>query len=208
MDYGLGHSPHPSDSSLLGDLARAMTVPDAVEVLALRYRGHLVRQARDIVGDSHRAEDVAQETLLRAAQSLEVYGREPAQVLAWAKRTARNIALDILRRDKHRGLPVGGDIPGMDRVAPDDRDERERAEWIEASRERAVRAAALAWGRMPPMQRRALIAAWRGEGTADRNRARTLAAALRRVRRGLHSMTRPRDQDVERVKEAIRCGAA
>ena len=48
-------------------------------------------------GDRGRAEDLAQETLLRAWRHPSVLGREPDRVRAWLFTVARNVAIDVWR---------------------------------------------------------------------------------------------------------------
>jgi RNA polymerase sigma-70 factor (ECF subfamily) len=48
-------------------------------------------------GDAGRAEDIAQETLLRAWKHPSVLGREPEGVRAWLFTVARNVAIDSWR---------------------------------------------------------------------------------------------------------------
>ncbi|MFE9849431.1 sigma-70 family RNA polymerase sigma factor [Streptomyces sp. NPDC005576] len=74
---------------------------------AERHRALLMRFANRLTQDPYRAEDIVQETLLRA------WNRPPATVpaddderlLAWLYTVARNLAIDMHRRD--RAVPVG-----------------------------------------------------------------------------------------------------
>ncbi|MGW0577471.1 sigma-70 family RNA polymerase sigma factor [Streptomyces sp. NPDC002920] len=79
---------------------------------AERYRARLLRYAYRLTsGDRHRAEDIVQETMLRAwltADDLDRHDEE--RRIAWLYRVARNLAVDAHRRD--RAVPVG--------VIPDD----------------------------------------------------------------------------------------
>ncbi|MFD8796853.1 sigma-70 family RNA polymerase sigma factor [Streptomyces vinaceus] len=89
---------------------------------AERHRAPLMRFAIRLTrGDRYRAEDIVQETLLRA------WRRPPATVpagdderlLAWLYTVARNLAVDLHRRD--RAVPVGAVPPQLlDRAAADD----------------------------------------------------------------------------------------
>ncbi|RSS83226.1 sigma-70 family RNA polymerase sigma factor [Streptomyces sp. WAC06614] len=74
---------------------------------AERHRAQLMKYANRLThGDRHRAEDIVQETLLRA------WRRPPAtaagddeRLLAWLYAVARNLSVDMYRRD--RSVPVG-----------------------------------------------------------------------------------------------------
>ncbi|WP_320774471.1 sigma-70 family RNA polymerase sigma factor [Streptomyces sp. CRN 30] len=74
---------------------------------AERHRARLLRYVhRYASGDTHRAEDIVQETMLRAwltGDDLDRHGEERLQ--AWLYRVARNLAIDARRRD--RAIPVG-----------------------------------------------------------------------------------------------------
>ncbi|MFB7495484.1 sigma-70 family RNA polymerase sigma factor [Streptomyces sp. NPDC056161] len=80
--------------------------------VAERHRALLLRYVtRYASGDRHRAEDIVQETMLRAwltTDDLDQHGDQRLQ--AWLFRVARNLAIDAHRRD--RAIPVG--------VSPDD----------------------------------------------------------------------------------------
>ncbi|MGE9694179.1 sigma-70 family RNA polymerase sigma factor [Streptomyces sp. NRRL F-5630] len=74
---------------------------------AERHRARLLRYARlHASGDFHRAEDIVQETMLRAWLTLDDVDCQGDQRLqAWLYRVARNLAIDAHRRD--RTVPVG-----------------------------------------------------------------------------------------------------
>ncbi|MDT0308750.1 sigma-70 family RNA polymerase sigma factor [Streptomyces sp. DSM 44917] len=80
---------------------------------AERYRDGLLRYvSRLTAGDAHRAEDIVQETMLRAWLAADEFsdgegafhGSED-HLAAWLHTVARNLAIDARRRD--RALPVG-----------------------------------------------------------------------------------------------------
>ena len=65
-------------------------------------RGPLVARLTGVLsGDRHAAEDLAQETLIRAWQRLPE-GLDASRRRAWLARTARNLAIDELRRRSRR----------------------------------------------------------------------------------------------------------
>ena len=53
------------------------------------------------VGDTHEAEDIVQETFLKAWKSAKQYRQESSKFKTWILRIARNSAIDFLRKRKH-----------------------------------------------------------------------------------------------------------
>jgi RNA polymerase sigma-70 factor, ECF subfamily len=105
-------SSHDPDQRLL--LARAQAGDErAFRALVDPYRHALEVHCYRMLGSSEDAEDVAQETLLRAWRALERF--EPrAQFQTWLYRIATNASLDELERRPRRPEPVD---PFPDRVA-------------------------------------------------------------------------------------------
>ena len=107
-------SAHPAHSVML--LADSFT--DVVE----RYQTPLVQFLYGMVGNLEQAEDLAQDTLLKAYEAME--RRRPGQQFSagWLYRIARNTALDTLRRKRliawlpidlvETLLPARGDFAG------------------------------------------------------------------------------------------------
>jgi RNA polymerase sigma-70 factor (ECF subfamily) len=54
-----------------------------------------------LVGDSAAAEDISQDTFLKAWKSLKKYNKESSKFKTWLLRIARNTAIDYLRKKKH-----------------------------------------------------------------------------------------------------------
>lgn len=76
---------------------------DAFEELIRHFQGRAYSLAYRILGESHDAEDVVQQTFLSLIEHLEDY-REESTVAGWVLRIAANHALKVLR--KRRGLPT------------------------------------------------------------------------------------------------------
>jgi len=95
----------------------------AFEALVRRHRTALWNFLLRHVGDRARAEDLLQETFLRAVKASGEW-QERAKVTTWLFTIARNLTLDELRRAVHRRAePLEGrdDQPGpIDRAAADD----------------------------------------------------------------------------------------
>ena len=132
----------PSDE----DLVRALYAEHAAPLL--RYAVHLMN------GDRQRAEDIVQETLLRAWQHPEAIAGRPAR--PWLFAVARNLAIDSYRARKARPHEVGeaglGVVP-----APDD-PERALESWAVADALAALR----------PEHRRVLLETYyRGKSVAE-----------------------------------------
>jgi RNA polymerase sigma-70 factor (ECF subfamily) len=83
-----------------------MDHPDAALMRAL-YEEHaavLWRYALRLTGDASQAEDVVQETLLRAWQHPEVIGDSERPARAWLFTVARNLIIDDRRSARHRNV--------------------------------------------------------------------------------------------------------
>lgn len=82
----------------------------AFEQLVARYQNRVYGLARRMLGESHDAEDVTQQTFLSLVEHLQDF-REESTVAAWVLRIAANHALKLLR--KRRGLqtvPIGNPV--------------------------------------------------------------------------------------------------
>lgn len=88
-------------SSTESSTAEPRNVSQVVEHLFRHESGKMVATLTGIFGLEHLslAEDVVQETLARALQTWPFYG-VPKNPAAWIMRAARNLALDVVRREK------------------------------------------------------------------------------------------------------------
>jgi len=86
------------------------------------YRPRIVRHIRTLVRNAADAEDLAQETLLRAHQRLDTL-KEPAALGVWLYRIATHISLDFLRHVSRRpegpGAATGSETDPDGGTTPD-----------------------------------------------------------------------------------------
>lgn len=88
----------------------------AFQELVVPYRGELRLHCYRMLGSSHDAEDMVQETLLRAWRAKESLD-DPKAARAWLYRIGTNVCLDELARRPRRLLPVNAG-PAGDPDAP------------------------------------------------------------------------------------------
>jgi RNA polymerase sigma-70 factor (ECF subfamily) len=84
-----------SDDALLDGLATGD--PDAAAAFVERFQRRVFGVALRIVGDARLAEDVAQETFLRAWQRASAFDPRRGTVVSWLLAIARNLAIDTVR---------------------------------------------------------------------------------------------------------------
>jgi RNA polymerase sigma factor (sigma-70 family) len=84
-----------SDETLLAGLAAGDA--DAAAALIRRFQGRIYGLAVTICGDPTTAEDVAQETFVRAWRHARAFDPRRGRVATWLLSIARNIAIDTLR---------------------------------------------------------------------------------------------------------------
>jgi RNA polymerase sigma-70 factor (ECF subfamily) len=125
--------------------------PDAAAGFVRRFQSRVYGLAVTILGDAKAAEDVAQETFVRAWGHASTYDARRGAVSSWLLTIARNLALDRARLKGSQ--PVDPDILAsqLEEGSGDDLDESTRI----ADRDR-LRGLLVA---LPPPQRRALVLA-------------------------------------------------
>ena len=141
---------HISDEALLAGLASGDA--DAAAALIRRFQGRVYGLAYNILGDAGTAEDVAQETFLRAWRHARAYDPRRGRVATWLLSIARNIAIDALRVRRADPLDPGALAALQGPSAepqPEDRG-------VAAGESQRLRAALEA---LPEEQRRALVLA-------------------------------------------------
>ncbi|MBT9455057.1 MAG: RNA polymerase sigma factor [Burkholderiaceae bacterium] len=91
-----------SDTALTLRASRGESM--AIEAIMRRYNRLLFRSARGVVGDDAEAQDVVQETYLRAFSTLASF-RGNCALGTWLARIAINVALDAQRK-RQRSVPI------------------------------------------------------------------------------------------------------
>ncbi|HVV24374.1 MAG TPA: sigma-70 family RNA polymerase sigma factor [Pseudonocardiaceae bacterium] len=186
--------------------------------LAEPYRRELLAHCYRMVGSVHDAEDLVQETFLRAWRARAAYeGR--ASLRTWLYRIATNVCLTAVERGRRRTLPSGIGDPAGDATAPPRLPDQE-VPWLQpipdalldpadvvAHRDRIRLAFIAALQYLPPRQRAVLILRdvleWRAAEVAELLDTSTAAvnSALQRARTqladaapGEDDMTPPSDE--------------
>jgi RNA polymerase sigma-70 factor (ECF subfamily) len=94
-----------------------------VQGLYVEHAAALWRHARRLTGDSARAQDVVQETLLRAWQHPEVVGDNERSARAWLFTVARNMIIDESRSARfRREVSTPDDVGAFEGACPDEVD--------------------------------------------------------------------------------------
>ncbi len=92
--------------------------PNAGRALVDAHLSHVLAVARRMLGDQAEAEDVAQDTFMRAWKAADRWKPGQAKVSTWLHRIAMNQCLDRLRKKKPEPLASDFDAPS-DRLDPE-----------------------------------------------------------------------------------------
>jgi RNA polymerase sigma factor (sigma-70 family) len=170
-----------SDESLLAGLASSD--PDGSAAFVRRFQGRVFGLAMTIVGDPNMAEEVAQESFMRAWRHAATFDPTRGRVVTWLLAITRNVAVDALRM--RRQTPVDPDL--LIGLRADSRSEPE-AQGVLADESQRVR---LALGVLPEEQRRAvLMSAFYGRTAREIGDIEgiPLGTAKTRIRTGLQKL--------------------
>jgi RNA polymerase sigma-70 factor (ECF subfamily) len=130
----------------------------ALEVLYDRYASRVLGLSVRIIGDQALAEDILQETFWRVWQSATTFQSQLGPFTGWLFRIARNLAIDVYRRQSVRPQAVvsaNGRDPILDETPDPDMDVAEQAQSILQSRQMRKALASL-----PDVQRQVIEMAY------------------------------------------------
>jgi RNA polymerase sigma-70 factor (ECF subfamily) len=199
-----------------------MTGPDEFLVAAEQYRGQLVAHCYRMLGSLHDAEDVVQETYLRAWRAYDAFEHRAA-VRTWLFRIATRQCLNLARHTSRRLVPSAVGAPGD----PDHVDAPADLPWLEpfpdlmftaepadpgavvAQRQTLRLALVAAVQYLPPRQRAVLllrdVLAWPAADVAEvlDTSVAAVNSALQRARAEL-ARIHPRAEDVAEPAEPER----
>lgn len=172
-----------ADAALLAGLAIAD--PQAASAFVARFQGAVFGLALSITRDPGLAEDVSQESFVKAWRAAGNYDIRRASVLTWLLTITRNTAIDAIRTRR----PVPTDSEFLDQLVEDTLGSRDLAEAAvhRLETDRAIRRL----HQLSPPQARAVVLAVVGGCTAQEVSVREqipLGTAKTRIRDGLRRL--------------------
>ena len=154
---------------------------EATTAFIRRFQRRVYGLALAILHDTGAAEEVAQETFVRAWRHGASFDARKGDVGSWLLTVARNLAVDMLRM--RRAQPVDPHI-----LLAGQEDESDDPVDVQVAREQEVRRVLEAARRLPPEQQRALLfAAFQGRSAREISEAEgiPIGTAKTRIRRSL-----------------------
>ncbi|MCL2647380.1 MAG: sigma-70 family RNA polymerase sigma factor [Phycisphaerales bacterium] len=124
---------------------------DAFRILVESHQTAVFRFAAAILRDAHAAEDIAQETFLTAFRNLARFDPARAAFATWLLAIARNLALNILQKQKQKPYSTLLADPPETAIASEPEENLAQAEWRRRLDE--------ALDQLPPSQKTAFILA-------------------------------------------------
>ena len=91
------------ETAIIQDVVQGQT--EKYRFLVERYQIGLIIHCENIVKDRQEAEDIAQESFIKAYDTLATYDQSKARFSTWLYRIATNKAIDSLRKSK-RSIPI------------------------------------------------------------------------------------------------------
>jgi RNA polymerase sigma-70 factor, ECF subfamily len=95
-----------------------VSVREDFESRTAPFRPELLVHCYQLLGSMHDAEDLVQETMLRAWRAYDRYDDQRASLRTWLHRIATNACLTALQSRRRRPLPSGLAAPGEDPAGP------------------------------------------------------------------------------------------
>ena len=177
----------------------AVAAGDRLRTLISEHRGAVFAQALLLTrGDADWAEDVVQETFLRAWRRWEHMTPEHGSVRGWLLRVAHNLVMDSYRTARMRR----GEVP-LDEVLAGEAQETAAPEWTDQVLSAHLVRQAL--DRLPEMHRRALEATYLSDQTAAQAARRLdvpVGTVKSRVFYGLRMLRSALDTDIREKRRS------
>lgn len=178
MEHGPAPEPPPAGRVADGDLIRRFQADDldAFEVFFERYRGLIQRTAYGLTGDIGAAEEIVQDTFVRAYRHRASLRTDMSPV-PWLHRVALNLCYSRLGRRRLDIQPIGETATTIRDVAAEPSDQAEREEL-----RRSIRTGVAA---LPP-KHQSVVVLYYLHGMSLQETAEVLGIALGTVKSRLH----------------------
>lgn len=114
----------PNDAALVAEAKKGNK--ESFKLLVEKYQGRLFSLAVHCIGSKEDAEDIIQESFVKAWFSLKTF-RGDSSITTWLHRIVSNMCIDFRRkndRERSRSVPIddmeGGELPSFDSLSPDE----------------------------------------------------------------------------------------